>query len=246
MSAAARAQTIQSLRRQLIASQQKQTDLQIIATGLPALDAILPQHGLPTASVIEWMSENCGQSAASLAFRAAVPMMALPGCLAVLDDRHQFQALAAQAQGIPLARLLLIRPTCQVKSSLPSSGSGFRIRQRLSLAENESLWALEQTARCPGVRVIIAWLDRTTSAVMRRLQLAVERSGVTVMLIRPSAVLSQPSFADLRIHVRSDRTDDLNQTRTLVVKVERSRQGLLHEGTAVLRQQPWREQILSG
>jgi hypothetical protein len=92
-------------------------------------------------------------------------------------------------------------------------------------------------------------MDRSTAAVMRRLQLSVEQSGVTLVLIRPSSVLHQPSFADLRLLVTpaSDSTNgqatDANQakpcraihtTRTYNIRLLRSRLGLEHEGTAIV------------
>ena len=71
---------------------------------------------------------------------------------------------------------------------------------------------------------------------MRRLQLAVERSGVTIVLIRPASILHQPSFADLRLHVTADQPALASMTgrRRLKVQLLRSRHGLQHTGFAQL------------
>ena len=172
-------------------------------------------------------------------------MLALPGCLAVIDERHEFHADAARSQGIPLSRLLLVRPQHVVPELSVSTGRT-RFVRRISAAHNDALWALEQTARCPGVRAVLSWLDRSSSAVMRRLQLAVESSGVSVVLIRPASVLQQPSFADLRLHVQTVTQTDQPawKPRLYSVRLLRSRHGLQHEGSAILCQGPWVEPIV--
>lgn len=246
---AIRAETIQALRRQLVATQKGPSAQQCISTGLTSLDRILPGGGLPTGSLIEWISEDSGQAAASIALRSLCPMLSLPGCLTVIDERHDFYAEAARAQGIPLSRILLVRPQRRTESA---SFVRSRFVRRTPVSESEALWALEQSARCPGVRAILCWLDRATSAVMRRLQLAIERSGVTLVLIRSASALSQASFADLRLHVQAAEQPlqslrpemRARQKRFYAVRLLRSRHGLQHEGTASLSQAPWSEEIL--
>ena len=221
---AVRAEAIQALRRQLKLTRDTRSRQQCVPTGIEAIDSQLPDGGLPTAAVIEWISEEAGLSAASMALRSVIPMLAQPGCLAVIDERHEFNADAAQSLGVPLSRILLVRPQPLKKGSgtlevsdkpaeylMPESSSPLFQHTRRSAADHsEALWALEQAARCPGVRVVLTWLDQSSTAVMRRLQLAVERSGVTVILIRPSSVLRQPSFADLRLHVQTGCFNGLN------------------------------------
>ena len=65
---------------------------------------------------------------------------------------------------------------------------------------------------------------------MRRLQLAVERSGVTMVLVRPASILHQPSFADLRLHVTAVQPALIGLTgrRRVQVQLLRSRHGLQH------------------
>lgn len=232
--AAARAEAIHSLRRQLVASQRSQSVQQILPTGLRSLDAILPSGGLPTASLIEWISQDTGLNAGSIALKSIVPMLTLHGCLAIIDEHHDCNADAARCHGIPLSRILLIRPACI--ASGPSRTSHSRFVRQATAAHSDSLWALEQTARCPGVRVVLTFLEQASSAVMRRLQLAVERSGVTIVLIRPASLLNQPSFADLRLYVTATQPvlTDITGRRHLKVQLLRSRHGLQHKGHAQL------------
>jgi hypothetical protein len=248
--AAVRAETILGLRRQLVSSQKSRFTPQCIPTGLSTLDQLLPNGGVPVSSLVEWISEDSGQAAASMALRSISQMLVLPGCLTVIDERHDFHADAARAQGIPLSRLLIVRPRRQPDAPV---GARSRFVRRTSASECETLWALEQAARCSGVRVILCWLDRASSSVMRRLQLAIERSGVTIMLIRSAAALSQASFADLRLHVRamslpasaSRPEQRVKQQRDFSVQLLRSRHGIQHEGSARLCQDPWDEQLRS-
>lgn len=232
MSAAAvRTKAIQSLQRQLLATRQTQTPQPIIPTGLRSVDQLLPQGGLPAASLIEWVSDDVGLHAASIALRVIAPMLTLPGCLAIVDDRHDFHADAARCHGIPLSRMLLIRPT-----RVASVTSHSRFVRQATATHSDALWALEQTARCPGVRVVLTYLELASSAVMRRLQLAVERSGVTIVLVRPASILHQPSFADLRLHITVAQPvlAGLTARRRLIVRLLRSRHGLQHTGHAQL------------
>lgn len=199
-----RAATIEQLRSRIRTVHRSADVQQTVPTNLAALDAILPGGGVPAGSVIEWINDTSGQGAVSVALRCLRALLTRSGCLAVVDHRHDFHAAEVESAGIPLSRMLLLRPQIFVGTpSLLRTVSAPRGHQERCSAfqMQEALWALEQCAGCSGVRVVLAWVDRCHSSVMRRLQLAVERSGSTVMLIRPSSALSQTSFADLRLHV---------------------------------------------
>lgn len=219
VAATTRLQAIQQLRGQLQTASASAFVRTIFPTGLTALDALLPGGGIASGSVVEWLSRTPGQSATSLALRASAGLLSQPGCLAVIDESHNFFPAMAPLHNVPLSRILLVQPPPDTRN-----GAG------------QALWALEQTARSRGVKVVLAWMNRCTSAVVRRLQLAVEHSGSTVMLIRPAAALRQPSFADLRLLVEPAATTAADQ-RLINIQLMRARQGLLSEGTAQLRQE---------
>ncbi|MCA9066169.1 MAG: hypothetical protein KDA96_24045, partial [Planctomycetaceae bacterium] len=92
-------------------------------------------------------------------------------------------------------------------------------------------------------RVILCSLDRVTSTVMRRLQLAVERSGASVFLLRPSSALQQPSWADLRFRIQSlvgtNHNPDGNQAASgaqhLAVELLKARSAVTQTGRAELK-----------
>jgi hypothetical protein len=252
-SSAVRAETIRALRRQLVSAQQTQSSQRVIPTGLRSLDQLLPGGGLPTSALIEWISDETGQAAASVALRAVAPLLSLPGCLAVIDENHDFHGNAAKAQGIPLSKILLVRPPRPTPEEVAAANQSRDVR-RVSVCHAEALWALEQVARNAGVRAVLCWLDRASPAVMRRLQLAVERSGVTILLIRPATVLGSASFADLRLHIQPVNLPDHIlrpappkarplERRSLSVRLLRSRHGIQHEGTATLHQNPWDDRV---
>lgn len=240
-----RSQAIESLRRQLRANRPVSAEASVIGTGLAALDDILPGGGLPQGSVIEWISDGPGQSATSLALRCAASFLSKPGCLAVIDEGREFFPASLEAHGIPLARLLLVRANARSINLMQEKKTGRRrtaaqdSSQTLTDRElhSQSLWALEQATRCRGVAVVLSWLDRCSSAVVRRLQLATENSGVTVMLMRPASSLKQPSFADLRLHVASlSAPGRLPAQRTLRISLLKSRQKIQAAATAVVHQ----------
>ncbi|MEZ6129421.1 MAG: hypothetical protein R3C59_12125 [Planctomycetaceae bacterium] len=188
---------IDDLRRQLLRSQITRTDRRVVSTGFERLDGLLPEQGLPSGAVIEWVSDSEGLRGASIALCCAAACLKDPGALAIVDTLHCVHVPALSHRGIPLSRLLLVRPGRSPQSGQVSEAE-------LSQAQrSDALWSLEQLARCSGVRVVLAWVDRLSSTAQRRLQLAVENSGVTVFLMRPQTALRQTSWADLRFHVQS-------------------------------------------
>lgn len=217
------------LRRQLVGSQARPTDRSIFPTPFASLNALLPHRGLPSGSLIEWVSDTAGLRTTTIALKCAVPFLTKPGALAVLDPRHEFHAMSVSHIGIPHSRLLLIRP----EHGDPASRS---IHSALSQTQrSEALWALEQTARNTGVRLVLTWIDRISSTAQRRLQLAVENSGVTIFLIRPVQALRQTSWADLRFHVQAAEVpDEKKADRRMTVRLVRSKNAVQHHGAALL------------
>ena len=235
-----RANTMRDLQRFMLKSSSVGITQQTVASDLESLNALLPGGGFPTASLVEWVSDQPGLSATTIAMNCIRPFLKQPGCLAVVDGRHDFYALAAQAAGIPLQRMLLIRPgeftICQSADESSPKQNRHRSNRKSQTQQADTLWALEQAARCPGVRVVLCWLDRVSTTVLRRLQLAVERSGVTVFIMRPASVLNQPSWADLRLQVsmssipcRADTTRSTDRQRILSVRLLKSRQTVIQQ-----------------
>lgn len=210
------------LRRRLIGSQTQAVARSVIPTPFEDLNELLPQRGLPAGSLIEWISAADGIGATTIALRCVTGFLHAAGAVVVVDPRHDFHPASVGHLGIPMSRMLLIRP----QERLPEThGAAGRCRA-------ESLWALEQAARCSGVRIILTWIDRLSSTAQRRLQLAVENSGVTIFVIRPMQALRQNSWADLRFLVQTDV--ESTSAGALKVRLIRSKNALLHHGVALL------------
>ncbi len=218
---ASRNAVIQSLRQRLLTTQQTPKTGSVISSGLLQLDQLLPHGGVRAGSVVECVSSAAGSSAAVLALRCIRQLLKHPGALAVIDPSQEFNCAAAAAAGISLDRLLLIRP----------SVSGYHT---LQATRSRLLWSLEQAARCPGVRAVLCWLDRASSTILRRLQLAVEASGVTVFLVRPESCLALTSWADVRLQL--DSAWNANQSAPMItVRVAHSRHVVEHHGAVRLK-----------
>lgn len=226
----AAASTIKELRRQLLQTHVEQTERVVVSSGFEGLDQLLPDSGLTNGSVIEWISDAPGLRTASVALKCAAKLLNKPGALAVVDADHDFHPASIEHLGIPLERLLLIRPGATRTSEanrLPTLSSEQR--------RTESLWALEQLARCSGVCVLLAWIDRLSSTAQRRLQLAVENSGVTVMLMRPSIAARQTSWSDLRFQVSPVRNRRDSFDSEIQVRLLRCRNAVQSTGRVIMK-----------
>jgi protein ImuA len=152
------------------------------STGLEAVDALLPQNGLPRGAVHEILAEPPEAWKASPSSPKASPL-SRPFFFAMLlaraaadneskldshraivwcDPARTVYAPALAAAGIGLDRLYLVRP----KTSA------------------ELLWAMGESLRCPGVAATIAAADRLSRLEARRLQLAAETGGGVGLLLR--------------------------------------------------------------
>ena len=236
----ARADTMRELQRVMLKSSSASITQQTVPSDLPSLNALLPDGGFSTASLVEWVSDLPGLAATTIALHCVRPFLVQPGCLAVVDGHHEFYQLAARSAGIAFSRMLLIRPA-GVSGRISGGGAGRLGSATAGSQQADMLWSLEQAARCPGVRVVLCWLDRVSATVLRRLQLAVERSGVTVFMMRPPSVLNQPSWADLRLRVsavtqscqmagsRLSEGSETDGQRLLSVRLLKSRQTVVEK-----------------
>ena len=160
-----------------------------LSSGCPALDRALPEKGFRPGTLVEWLGRGEGDGTATLAFRAASGACrdgvgaCRDGAVVVLDPSGEFYPLAAVAQGIGPARLIVVHPGNQA----------------------DHTWALDQALRCPAVAAVVAWPEscggKLDGRTFRRLQLAVEQGGGLGLLIRPENVRRQPSWADVRLLV---------------------------------------------
>jgi cell division inhibitor SulA len=162
---------------------------------------------------VEWLVEQPGSSAGTLALLVARQACAQTGTLVVLDEARRFYPPAAAACGIDLQRLIVIRP-----------------RHR-----RDALWAWDQALRCPAVQAVWGWLETINDRWFRRFQLAAERSGCLGLLLRPGMSRGRPSWSELQLAISAGNSLSAERVEARRVRVEvvRCRGAAWPEGPAV-------------
>jgi len=146
-----------------------------ISTGLAELDALAPGGGFTPGAIHEVLGVT------------ATPPFLLPvlvaraagqqgGWVAWCDTRGELYPPAVAALGLPLERLLVLRPR----------------------APADALWAVAECLRCRGIAACVAAPPRLSRVQARRLQLAAEHGGGLGILIRPAGALHSPYAAATR------------------------------------------------
>ena len=148
-----------------------------VPTGWTQLDSILPHGGWRSGQLVEWLGEVKGGGVGLLGLWSAWQVAQRGGVLVVLDNTGKFFPPAAAALGIHLSRMLVVSP--QGKADFD--------------------WTLDQVLRCQAVGAVWVNLPKIDNRAYRRLQLAVEQSGVFGVFIRAQKYLSDPTWAHLRL-----------------------------------------------
>ncbi|MDB5302411.1 MAG: hypothetical protein JWO87_4074 [Phycisphaerales bacterium] len=149
-----------------------------LITGFPAIDALAPSGGFATGAVHEVLSET---GVPSLVLPVLVARIAAQsGWVIWCDLDRQFYPPGAATMGLPLERLVILRPA----------------------NEREQLWAATECLRSAGVAACVVAQSRLTFVQARRLQLAAERGGGVGLLLRPPDAVSRPYAAATRWIVR--------------------------------------------
>ena len=145
-------------------------------TGFSALDDELPGGGWPAGALIELLLDRPGVGELSM----LLPVLARtpPEQWVVwLAPPLQPYAPALVRAGVPLARLLIVRPE----------------------DPRTLLWAIRQATVSGSCAAVLAWVPRIDNTGLRRLQLAAEESATPLFLFRPGTVAGQSSPAPLRL-----------------------------------------------
>jgi protein ImuA len=154
-------------------------DADVLSTGWPPLDRLLPNGGLRRGSLVEWLGQGPGNGTAMLALAGARQAAEAGGAIVVVDALRQVYPPAMAAWGVDLERVIFVHP---------QNGK-------------DELWTWDQALRCPGVAVVWGWVERIESREFRRWQLSVETSGCLGLLIRPGEAKAEPNWADVRLWV---------------------------------------------
>jgi hypothetical protein len=160
------------------------------STGTPPLDQLLEpspsgrgqgEGALRYGMLVEWLSGLAHSCAATLSLLCAREACRAGGALVVIDRLQTFYPPAAAAWGIDLNRLLIVRPRSM----------------------RDALWATLQSLRSSAVAAVWAPLEKLDSREFRQLQLAAQTGRTLGLLLRPSHVRAQPSWADVRLWIHA-------------------------------------------
>ncbi|RKH57627.1 ImuA family protein [Corallococcus aberystwythensis] len=189
--------------------------LSVLRTGVDAVDALLPQGGLPLGTSVEL----CGEAASgrtSLALRAVASAHRELRLCAWVDGPRELYPPAAAALGVDLERLLVVRPR----------------------AFAQRVWSTVQLARSGAFTAVVLDLtlgvgapgrpERLALTEARKLADAAARGGTLVLLLT-SPEAPADGLARLRLEARG--------VQGWSVELERSRGGGV--GTRIVC--PWRE-----
>lgn len=215
--AAARAEIVAALAEQLrdLEGERFATGAgETISTGLAAIDRILPDGGLRRGTLVEWLGATAAgaarrkcvadaSGAGTLALIAARSALQAGGALVVIDRARRFFPPAAMAWGIPLERLIVVRPASAA----------------------DEAWAADQCLRSRSVAAVWLPLETAEEHTLRRWQLAAETSGALGLLVRSARARSEPSWAELRLGVQPLSKSTADRSRRLCVELLRARSG---------------------
>jgi hypothetical protein len=147
-----------------------------LALGVGPLDDQLG-GGLPLGSVTEIVSE-AGHGGWWLAMRA---LAQVEGRIGLLNHDDSFHPPGAALYGVDLSKLLVVRTS----------------------ERKDSLWALERLAKNASLAATFSWLGGLRDVELRRLQLAAERSGQCMLLLRDGQEAGRSSWGALRLKVQA-------------------------------------------
>ncbi len=147
-----------------------------ISSGCQELDACLPDGGYVPGTIVEWLEPVSGCGGAYLAFAAARHAIADGKYLVVVDAQQRFYPPAAKSMGIPIERMIVLRPQ----------------------NEADVLWSIDQALRCSAVGAVVSNLERVSELQARRFQLAAEQGQALGCWLRPWKVQGLPSWAEVQ------------------------------------------------
>ncbi len=147
-----------------------------ISSGCQELDRCLPDGGYAPGTIIEWIEPTLGCGGIYLAIAAARHAITDGKVLVVVDPQQRFYPPAARSMGIPIERLIVLRPE----------------------SESDVMWSIDQALRCSAVGAVVANLERVSELQARRFQLAAEQGQALGCWLRPWKVQRAPSWAEIQ------------------------------------------------
>jgi len=135
--------------------------------GLGSIEDAFPGGVFPKRAIHEFLTVFPEDSAASDGFIAGILSALMQdgaACVWISKARRLFPA-SLRAFNVEPERIIFMDVKC----------------------EQDALWIMEEALRCEGLAAVVAEIDVLSLVESRRLQLAVEQSGVTGFILRKSA-----------------------------------------------------------
>ncbi len=148
-----------------------------IASGYPALDAVLPGRGWPEGALTEIVLAREGIGELRLTLPALARLQAAGRDAVWIMPPHVPYAPALAAAGLDLARLVIVR--CRTTA--------------------DQAWAYEQALRAPECAAAFAWLGPQDDRVLRRLAVAAREGRTWGVLWRRPGQHAAAAAAPLRL-----------------------------------------------
>lgn len=142
----------------------KQIEQKDDRVGLGELEKAFPGHFFPTGALHEFISESKEEEASSSGFIGGLLsfLMQKGGIGLWISSANQLFAPAVKSFGVDPDRIIFV----QMKK------------------QQDILWAAEEGLKCEGIRVVIAEVQDIDFVQSRRLQLVMEKSKVTGLVLR--------------------------------------------------------------
>jgi hypothetical protein len=166
-----------------------------VSTGFRPLDRLLPAGGVRRGSLIEWLAADDASGAVALACAVACRLAAPRSARHATAGSEAVAARPATTIMVvdrggrfhPPAVLPWLEAMARDGAARDGSDGTGR-RPQLVVArpstDDDELWAIDQSLRCPGVAAVLAWPGRVHPTAMRRWQLAARSGGAVGLLVR--------------------------------------------------------------
>ncbi|MFC5473624.1 translesion DNA synthesis-associated protein ImuA [Paraherbaspirillum soli] len=154
----------------------------VTASGHPALDAELPNHGWPAATLIELLLQQTGIGEMQL-LRPALATIAQQRRIVLVQPPHAPHIAAWLGSGLPPERLLWIK----------------------TARSADALWSAEQVLRNGSCGAVLLWQTQVRSEALRRLHLAAQGGDTVFWMFRPLTTAQDASPSPLRLGLRPAR-----------------------------------------
>ncbi|MDH5326569.1 MAG: translesion DNA synthesis-associated protein ImuA [Gammaproteobacteria bacterium] len=156
-----------------------------IPSGYPSLDAILPNQGWPTGTLVEMVTPCWGVGELQVLMPMIRSMTQAGQYVLWIAPPHVPYAPALVQAGVDTRYIILVTPDAKCQ---------------------DTLWCIEKALQSQECALVLAWLDWLPNSMVRRLQLAATASNTLGVLFRQRNVKDSPSALRLQLSSGKDGT----------------------------------------